>query len=67
MGNGWRHVCSSSSLWLIYNVVLISAIQLNDSVMCVYIYMCIYIIYSLLKVIFHYGYRILSIVPCAIQ
>ena len=44
---------------LIYNVVLISAVQQSDSVICIYIFFFIF---------FHMVcYRILNIVPCAIE
>ena len=44
---------------LIYNVVLISAVQQIDSVIYIYIY---FIFFSIM--VYH---RILNIVPCAIQ
>ena len=49
---------------LIYNVVLISGIQQSDSVIHTYIY--IYIFFFRFFSIIGY-YKILSIVPCAIQ
>ena len=47
---------------LIYNVVLISAVQQNDSVTHIHVYAYIYIFLSIMVY-----YRILNIVPCAIQ
>ena len=54
-------MCSSD---LIYNVVLVSGIQQNDSV--IHIYMYIYIFFFRFFSIIGY-YKILNIVPCAIQ
>ena len=55
---------------LIYNVVLVCGIQQSDSVsyiyMCLYIYIYIYIFFFIFFSIVVY-YRILNIVPCAIQ
>ena len=63
---------------LIYNVVLVSAVQPSDSVMYIYTYICIYIFffrffstvgyYKVLSIVPCVGYyKVLSIVPCAIQ
>ena len=49
-------------VWLIYNVVLISAVQQSDSVIHIYIYTFFFIFFSMM--VYH---RILNIVPCAIQ
>ena len=51
---------------LIYNVVLISTAQQSDLVMHTYIYIYIYAFSVILFSIMFY-YRILNIVPCAIQ
>ena len=47
-------------VWLIYSVVLISAVQQSDSL--THIYTFFFIFFS--TVVYH---RILNIVPCAIQ
>ena len=48
-------------VWLIYNVVLISAVHQSDPVICIYI---------LFHILFHYGLSQdteYTVVPCAIQ
>ena len=59
------YICQSlflflSEVQLIYNVVLISAIQQSDSVIHTYIFF--FIFFSI--TVYH---RVLNIVPCAIQ
>ena len=49
-------------VYLIYNVVLISAIQQCDSVTHTYIYTFFFIFFSIMVYL-----RILNIVPCALQ
>ena len=60
-----------TDIWLIYNVVLVSAVQQSDSFiyMCIYIYIYIYIYIHILFLMFFsimVYQRILNIVPCAI-
>ena len=51
------------AVWLIYNAVLISAVQQSDSVIYIlYIYAFFFIFFSIMT--YH---RILNIVPCAMQ
>jgi len=42
-------------VWLIYNVMLISAIQQSDSVTYIYIYIYIHTHTLFLNILFHYG------------
>ena len=54
-------------IWLICNVVLVSYVQQSDSVLYIYIYKTIYInSFFIFSSIIGY-YKILNIVPCAIQ
>ena len=48
------------------NVVLVSAAEQSDSVVCVCVCVCV-CIHILFHIIFHYGYSILNAVLCAIQ
>ena len=50
---------------LIYNVVLIAAVQQSDSVICICMYIYIYILFHILFIMIYHG--LLNIVPCAIQ
>jgi len=53
---------------LSYNIVLVSGGQKSDSVIHVYIHICLYINLSLFRLFSIIGYyKILNIVSCAIQ
>ena len=53
-------------LWLVYNAMLVSGVQQSDSVICISIYLSIYLFFFRFFSIIGY-YKILNIVPCAIQ
>ena len=54
------YIFSFIEVYLIYNVVLVSAVQQSDSLIHIYIYIFIYFSIMVYQ-------RILNIVPCAIQ
>ena len=50
---------------MVYNIVLVSCVQQSDSVNHIYVYTYIHSFFTFSSVIGYY--KILSIVPCAIQ
>ena len=66
----FSHLLFFIQVWLIYNVVLISAVHQSDLITCVHTYTHTHTqiyIYILFHFLFHHMERILNIVPYVIQ